>query len=121
MIPGYYYFVIHKDLYTVYGGEILCPLTRGTFTFSNELMTSCYLTKKNTAGRWDNDEFNEFDKYLLFGDGYVEWKAFNHPQFGDIEIEGLKELHSESSGVHDSGRCAQKHGVSLYHAYQTQN
>jgi hypothetical protein len=34
----------------------------------------------------DNDEFNEFDKYLLFGDGYVEWKAFNHPQFGDIEI-----------------------------------
>jgi hypothetical protein len=43
-------------------------------------MTSYKLfNKKNTAGRWDNDEFNEFDKYLLFGDGYVEWKAFNHP------------------------------------------
>jgi hypothetical protein len=23
-----------------------------------------YLTKKNTVGRWDNDEFNEFDKYF---------------------------------------------------------
>jgi hypothetical protein len=36
--------------------------------------------------------FNEFDKYLLFGDGYVEWKAFNHPQFGDIEIGGPKRI-----------------------------
>jgi hypothetical protein len=33
MIPGYNYFVIHKDLYTVYGGEIdFLSLTRGIFT-----------------------------------------------------------------------------------------
>lgn len=56
-------------------------------------MTSYKLfNQKNTAGRWDNDEFNEFDKYLLFGDGYVEWKAFHHPQFGDIEIGGPKRI-----------------------------
>jgi hypothetical protein len=84
-------------------------------------MTSKLFNQKNTVGRWDNDEFNEFDKYLLFGDGYVEWKAFNHPQFGDIEIEGLKELHSESSGFMIQEDAHRNMAFSLYHAYQTQN
>jgi hypothetical protein len=47
--------------------SIFLSLTRGIFTFSNELMTYKLFNQKNT-GRWDNDEFNEFDKYLLFGD-----------------------------------------------------
>jgi hypothetical protein len=38
--PGYKYFVIYKDLYTVYGGEIdWLALGRGVFTFSTELFT----------------------------------------------------------------------------------
>jgi hypothetical protein len=92
MLPGYNYYLLYKDLYTVYGGEIdFLALTRGIFTFSNELMTSYKLyTLKNDRSRWDNDEFNEFDKYLLFGDAYVPWKKFNHPQFGEIEIGGSK-------------------------------
>src|SRR5690606_40422157 len=37
MLPGYNYIVIHKDLYTVYGGEIdFFSLARGIYTFSNE-------------------------------------------------------------------------------------
>lgn len=122
MIPGYNYFVIHKDLYTVYGGEIdFLSLTRGIFTFSNELMTSYKLfNQKNTAGRWDNDEFNEFDKYLLFGDGYVEWKAFNHPQFGDIEIGGPKKNYIRNHpGFMIQEDAHRNMAFSLYHAYQT--
>lgn len=88
MVPGYKYFVIHKDLYTVYGGEIdWLALNRGVFTFSNELMTSYKLFNDKAA---PNQEFEEFDKYLLFGDGYVQWKPFKHPQYGDIEIGGPK-------------------------------
>ncbi len=92
MVPGYNYFVIHKDLYTVFGGEIdWLALGRGIFTFSNELMTSYKLFNKTTsAGRFQNTEFEDFDKLLLFGDGYVKWKPFKHPQFGDIEIGGPK-------------------------------
>ncbi|NBA85092.1 peptidase M14 [Emticicia sp. CRIBPO] len=92
MVPGYKYFVIHKDLYTVYGGEIdWLALNRGVFTFSNELMTSYKLfNDKAAAERGSNQEFEEFDKYLLFGDGYVQWKPFKHPQYGDIEIGGPK-------------------------------
>jgi hypothetical protein len=122
MIPGYNYFVIHKDLYTVYGGEIdFLSLTRGIFTFSNELMTSYKLfNQKNTAGRWDNDEFNEFDKYVLFGDGYVEWKAFNHPQFGDVEIGGPKKNYIRNHpGFMIQEDAHRNMAFSLYHAYQT--
>lgn len=122
MIPGYNYFVIHKDLYTVYGGEIdFLSLTRGIFTFSNELMTSYKLfNQKTTEGRWDNDEFNEFDKYLLFGDGYVDWKTFNHPQFGDIEIGGAKKNYIRNHpGFMIQEDAHRNMAFSLYHAYQT--
>jgi hypothetical protein len=92
MIPGYNYYVLWKDLYTVYGGEIdWLALARGIFTFSNEINTSYRLfNKRSTEGRFQNDEFNEFDKYLLFGDAYVKWKPYKHPQYGDIEIGGSK-------------------------------
>jgi hypothetical protein len=93
IIPGYNYFTIHKDLYTVYGGEIdWFALGRGIFTFSNELMTSYKLFNEKLTGqsRWESTEFHEFDKYLLFGDAYVQWKEYDHPQFGKIEIGGPK-------------------------------
>jgi len=35
------------------------------------------------------DEF-KFDKLLLFNEAFLEWKEFNHPQFGKIEIGGFK-------------------------------
>lgn len=122
MIPGYNYFVLHKDLYTVYGGEIdFLSLTRGIFTFSNELMTSYKLfNQKNAGSRWDNDEFNEFDKYLLFGDGYVEWKPFTHPQFGEIEIGGAKKNYIRNHpGFMLQEDAHRNMAFTLYHAYQT--
>lgn len=122
MIPGYNYFVLHKDLYTVYGGEIdFLSLTRGIFTFSNELMTSYKLfNQKSSWSRWDNDEFNEFDKYLLFGDGYVEWKPFNHPQFGEIEIGGAKKNYIRNHpGFMLQEDAHRNMAFTLYHAYQT--
>jgi Zinc carboxypeptidase len=122
MIPGYNYYVLYKDLYTVYGGEIdfLC-LGRGIFTFSNELMTSYKLfNQKSTWSRWDNDEFNEFDKLLLFGDGYVDWKPFNHPQYGAIEIGGAKKNYIRNHpGFMLEEDAHRNMAFTLYHAYQT--
>ena len=31
-----------------------------------------------------------FDDYLEFGDQYIEWKEFEHPQFGKVEMGGWK-------------------------------
>ena len=30
------------------------------------------------------------DRYLTFGDAFVEWEEYNHPQYGKIEIGGFK-------------------------------
>lgn len=122
IIPGYDYFVIHKDLYTVYGGEIdFLTLTRGIFTFSNELMTSYKLFHdKSKQNRWQDDAFHEFDKYLLFGDAYVPWKPFNHPQFGEIEIGGPKKNYIRNNpGFLLKDDAHRNMAFTLYHAYQT--
>lgn len=123
IIPGYDYFVLYKDLYTVYGGEIdFLALTRGIFTFSNELMTSYKLFNQKSQGwsRWENDEFNQFDRYLLFGDAYVEWKPFKHPQFGDIEIGGPKKNYIRNHpGFMLQEDAHRNMAFTIYHAYQT--
>ena len=122
MLPGYRYFYLYKDLYTVYGGEIdFLALTRGIFTFSNELMTSYKLfTQKSELGRFENDEFNEFDKYLLFGDAYVQWKPFNHPQFGEIEIGGPKKNYIRNHpGFMFEEDAHRNMAFTILHAHQT--
>ncbi len=120
MLPGYNYIVIHKDLYTVYGGEIdFLALTRGIFTFSNELMTSYKLfNNKEDAGLRGSDEYIDFDKYLMFGDAYVPWKEYDHPQFGKIEIGGAKKNYTRNHPgfllLEDAHRNA---AFTIYHAY----
>jgi hypothetical protein len=122
IVPGYKYFIIHKDLYTVYGGEIdWFALTRGVFTFSNELMNSFKLFNQqpNTQNRSQNQEFEEFDKYLLFGDGYVQWKPFKHPQFGDIEVGGPKKNYIRNHpGFLLEEDAHRNMSFTLLHAYQ---
>ncbi len=123
IIPGYNYFIIYKDLYTVYGGEIdWFSLSRGIFTFSNELMTSylLYRQKPNETNRFQNDEFNQFGKYLLFDDAYVAWKPFKHPQYGDIEIGGPKKNYIRNHpGFMLEEDAHRNMAFTLYHALQT--
>jgi hypothetical protein len=122
MIPGYRYLTIYKDLYTVFGGEIdWFHGSRGIFMFSNELMTSYLLfNKKSDESRFSNQEFYDFDKYLLFGDAFVEWKPFKHPQYGDIEIGGFKRNYIRNHPGFlietDGHRNA---AFTLFHAYHT--
>lgn len=96
MVPSYVYGPIHKILYTVYGGEIdWLALSRGIFTFSNELWNSYqYFNNRessNSLARMGSDiEPYDFDRLLLHGDAFIAWKPFKHPQYGDIEIGGFK-------------------------------
>ncbi len=122
MLPGYNYIVIHKDLYTVFGGEIdFIALARGVFTFSNELMTTYKLfNEKAGQGLSQSDEYYEFDKLLLFGDAYVPWKEYDHPQFGKIEIGGAKKNYTRNHPgfllLEDAHRNA---AFTIYHAHHT--
>ncbi|MCU0440555.1 MAG: M14 family metallopeptidase [Raineya sp.] len=124
MIPGYKYLVSYKDLYTTYGGASeWMHAGRGVTAFVNELMTSYLLFDKNPdagIGRFENNEFYEFDKLLLFGDAFIEWKPFKHPNYGDIEIGGFKKNYVRNHPGFLLEQDAHRNmAFTLFHAYST--
>jgi hypothetical protein len=99
VLPFYRYIVIWSGLYTVHGGFVdFTNDGMGVLSFSNELWSSeQYFTSpvlkeqqkdpnSPISGRKGNYFFN--DK-LEFGSQLMEWKKFNHPQFGEVEIGGV--------------------------------
>lgn len=125
MIPGYRYLIVHKDLYTVYGGELDWFYgARGIITFSNELWTSYDLFRRKPGETVSffgtpKDIFR-FDKLLLFGEGIVDWKPFDHPQYGKIEIGGIKKAWTRTApSFLLEEMCHRNMAFTLFHAYHT--
>ena len=93
LLPGYRYMNIANDLYEVWGGEVdWLHQSRGVFTFTNELFTPFnYFRTAGHEGFFGSNELQQtFDKYLLLGDGFVPWQEYDHPQYGKVEIGGVK-------------------------------
>ncbi|MCE9583792.1 MAG: peptidase M14 [Planctomycetes bacterium] len=93
MLPGYRYMILWKDLYTVWGGEVdWLYFGRGVITFTNELWTEANMFRTAVAGPWADTRADRarFDRLLLLKDAFVDWKAFKHPTYGDVEIGGFK-------------------------------
>lgn len=98
ILPFYRYIVLWSGLYTVHGGFIDWTNDgEGIISFSNELWSrSQYYTspKLQEQTRDPNSPISGqkgrqfFDKHLEFGDQYVEWKKFDHPEYGEVEIGG---------------------------------
>jgi len=98
MLPFYRYIVIWSGLYTVHGGFIDWTSDGlGIISFSNELWsgrqyyTSEELQKQtldpnSPISGQGGDLF--FDDYLEFRDEYVDWKEFDHPDYGKVEMGG---------------------------------
>jgi hypothetical protein len=119
-MPGYKYLVVYKDLYSVFGGQLDWFYGgRGIFTYSNELMTS-YLYFHKNAGRGNQDEQMMVDTYLTFGDAFVNWAEYDHPQYGKIEVGGFKKnfgrLHPGFLLEQDAHRNA---AFTILHGYHT--
>jgi Zinc carboxypeptidase len=116
LIPGYRYMIVYKDLYTAWGGELDWFYGgRGIYTFSNELFTSSMMFNKQNGGP---EESYEFDKSLLFGDAIVEWKEYNHPQYGKIEIGGVKKNFGRADpGFLLESDAHRNMAFCIYHAY----
>lgn len=88
MLPGYRYLTVYKDLYSVFGGELDWFYgSRGIYTFTNEIFSSFAYYKTESR---DRDQMYEFEKDLLMGDAFTDWKPYNHPTYGEIEIGGFK-------------------------------
>lgn len=100
MLPYYRYIVIWSGLYTVHGGFIDWTNDGlGIVSFSNELWAGGQYynspelkeQQKKPESPIAGQKANFFfDDYLEFGDQYVEWAAYDHPQFGAVEMGGWK-------------------------------
>jgi hypothetical protein len=98
MLPFYRYLVIWSGLYTVHGGFIDWTNDGlGILSFSNELWSGeQYYTSPalKEQQRDPNSPINPrisnywFNDNLEFGDEFSEWKEFDHPQFGKVEMGG---------------------------------
>ena len=115
LIPGYRYLVVYKDLYTAWGGELDWFYGgRGVYTFSNELFNSYMYFQKPEA---DGQQY-DFDKSLLFSDAIVPWKEYDHPQYGKIEVGGVKKNFGRADpGFLLESDAHRNMSFCIYHAY----
>jgi hypothetical protein len=89
MLPYYRYMVIWRDLYTVFGGFVNWTYEGlGIVSFTNELWNDEQSFGNHPESGRAADHF--FDDRLLFGAGFVEWHAVDHPLYGAIEVGGFK-------------------------------
>ena len=129
ILPYYDYLVIWRGLYTVHGGSIDWTNDGlGIVSFSNELwnggqyFNSPLLQKQQEnpaspiAGQKGRYFFNDF---LELGDQFVEWTAFEHPQFGAVELGGWKKLFGRVNPRFMSMELFHRNmAFTLYHADQ---
>jgi len=121
VLPGYRYLDVGEGLYRVNGGEIdWFYMMRGIFTFSNELFTAENFFRRPPEGASGRQEDVEaFNKYLLFGHGVVPWHEVEHPQYGTIEVGGLKkQWRRQPPSFLLEEECHRNMAFTLYHADQ---
>ena len=89
MLPFYRYMVIWKDLYTVFGGFVNWTYEGlGIISFTNELWTG--RRRFPDSSRDDGGDRHWFDDHLLSGAGFSDWKPYEHPLYGLVEIGGFR-------------------------------
>ncbi len=118
MLPQYVNVISWEHLYPVWGGQFdWFYAGRGISAFTNELWTPKNMFRSNDTGAVARGDFL---RYLLLNDGVVEWRPYDHPQYGAIEIGGVKK---EFGRVPPSflleEECHRNMAFTLYHASQT--
>jgi hypothetical protein len=94
MLPGYRYLISWKDLYTVYGGTTdHFYRVHGAISYTNELYQPPVDVDKD--GKVTPEEEMMFNDLVTLGRQFVPWTKVNHPQYGEIEVGGMR---------HDVGR-----------------
>ncbi len=138
ILPGYRYVTVFKDMYTVYGGTIdWLYVSLGIFTFSNELdREQSEGIPKPEAKRGGPEEESDpeemrmmmmgggldelrYHDLVVMGEQFTDWKPYKHPQYGDIEIGGVRKLGRRvPAAFRLSETCHRNAAFVLYHADQ---
>jgi hypothetical protein len=101
IVPGYRYLVVWKDLYTTYGDFTSFTYNlAGAYSFVGELFLDNAETYRGSneinlpmSGSQERERL-KFSDNVVQGELYTPWKAFKHPQYGDIEIGGWVKMSS---------------------------
>jgi hypothetical protein len=89
LLPGYRYFISWKDLYTVHGGTTDHFYNiMGAIAFTNEMYNPPADFDKD--GEISEAELMKFNDLLSLGRQWVDWRPYDHPQYGPIEVGGYK-------------------------------
>jgi len=116
LLPGYNYWVIWEDLYTVYGGTINHLYgVHGAISFTNEL----YGPEQDFDGdgRVSQEERMKFNDRLALGRMFVEWEEVEHPQYGTVEVGGFrKDTGRVPEGWMLEEECHRNAAFVLFHA-----
>ncbi len=123
MLPGYKSLEVAADLYETHGLEIdWLYHGHGVLAYTNELFTAYNYFHNKNEGRGffgPPEQAREFDRRLLFGDGFVKWHPVDHPQFGKIEVGGLKKnWFRQPPSFMLEEECHRNMAFTLYHADQ---
>jgi hypothetical protein len=103
IIPGYRYMVAKDDLYATHGDfDEWMYSNMGVYAFAGELFTSSqerYREPEKLAERderWfggtPSEEKHKFDDNVNQGAMFRDWRKYDHPQFGEIEIGGWRKF-----------------------------
>jgi hypothetical protein len=90
-LPHYRSMQIWKDLYQVYGGEVTFTYEMlGIMSFTNELWNDDQYRGRQPSHEESGRERLRFDDDVELGARFVDWKPFQHPQLGKIELGGWR-------------------------------
>ncbi|MCA9188019.1 MAG: hypothetical protein KDA99_20465, partial [Planctomycetales bacterium] len=123
MLPGYRYMNVAQDLYEVYGGEIdWLHCSQGIFAFTNELFTPFNYFREREEGRGyfgSSETQRRFNQLLLLNQGFVPWTETVHPQYGRVEVGGVKKSwQRQPPSFLLEEECHRNMAFTLYHADQ---
>ena len=129
ILPWYDYLIIWQGLYTVHGGSIDWTNDgHGVISFSNELWNGGQYYQSPLLTEQTEDEDSPiggqksryfFNDFLEFGDQFVEWTPFEHPEYGEVEMGGWNKMFGRINPRFMSMELFHRNmAFTLYHADQ---
>lgn len=96
-LPGYRYMQTHDELYAAMGTQIdFGFLGLGRFSFTNELWGETGVDLDGD-GKFSREEIQRWYDNFGKGRGFIDWKPFTHPHFGEIELGGWDQFATRMS------------------------
>ncbi|MFH1762884.1 MAG: M14 family metallopeptidase [Gemmatimonadota bacterium] len=129
ILPWFNYHITWQGLYTIHGGStdwandghgmiaFLNELWNNGQSFQSPLLAAQQEDSRTPISRGLSPFF--FDDFLQFGENFVEWAPFDHPEYGAVEMGGWNKFGSRVNPRFMSMEVFHRNmAFTLYHADQ---